>query len=87
MRDTPRYALNEHQKRHLRASSQEIDRLLTEAETILNTASQSPFPAYSDDLTPAQRKVVQDYIARLRTQLVRALYHFNLKRHRTVLPE
>lgn len=73
MKDTTKYALNEHQKRHLRASSQEIDRLLTEAETILNRASQSPFPAYSDDLTPAQKKVVQDYIARLRTQLVRVL--------------
>lgn len=74
MKDTTRYALNEHQKRHLRTSAQEIERLLREAETILNTAkSQSPFPAYRDDLTPAQRKVVQDYIARLRTQLVRVL--------------
>jgi GTP-binding protein EngB required for normal cell division len=74
MKNTARQALNEHQKRHLRASSQEIERLLREAETILNTAtSQSPFPAYRDDLTPAQRKVVQDYIARLRTQLVRVL--------------
>lgn len=66
--------LNENHKRRLRVNCQEIDRLLAEIETILNaSASKSPFPTYRDDLSPVQRKVVQDYIARIRAQMVRVL--------------
>jgi GTP-binding protein EngB required for normal cell division len=66
--------LNEHQIRRLLVSCEHIDRLLSDVEQILTaSASKSPFPRWSDDSSPVQRKVTQDYIARLRAQLVRVL--------------
>jgi GTP-binding protein EngB required for normal cell division len=66
--------LNEHQQRRLLISCQHIDKLLSDVEEILNASvSRSPFPRWSDDTSPVQRKVTQDYIARLRAQLVRVL--------------
>jgi GTP-binding protein EngB required for normal cell division len=66
--------LNNSQKMYLRVSCQHIDDLLGEIEEVLQSAtSKSPFPRYLLDLTPAQIRVVEDYIRRLRTQLVRTL--------------
>jgi GTP-binding protein EngB required for normal cell division len=67
-------ALNEAQQRHLLASLQYVDKLLCEIESVLTAAqSKSAFPKYRLDLTPAQARVVSDYIARLRAQMLRAL--------------
>src|SRR6266545_3970302 len=67
--------LNSSQKRHLLTSCEYADKLLSEIEAILaGSTSQSPFPKYKQDLSPAQVKVVQDYLARLRAQMVRILH-------------
>jgi GTP-binding protein EngB required for normal cell division len=74
MKEEERQLLNEHQIRRLLVSCEHIDRLLSDVEQILTaSASKSPFPRWSDDTSPVQRKVTQDYIARLRAQLVRVL--------------
>ena len=66
--------LNEFQRRRLLISCQYIDKLLSDVEQILNAStSKSPFPRWIDDTSPVQRKVAQDYVARLRGQLVRVL--------------
>jgi len=66
--------LNPSQQRHLLTSCQYADKLLAEIEAVLTASqSKSPFPKFKPDLSSAQAKVVQDYIARLRAQLVRVL--------------
>lgn len=66
--------LNEFQRRRLLISCQYIDKLLSDVEQILNAStSKSPFPRWIDDTSPVQRKVAQDYVVRLRGQLVRVL--------------
>lgn len=67
-------SLNSSQKLHLLTSCQYADKLLSEVEATLAAAnSKSPFPKYKLDLSPAQIKVVQDYVARMRAQMVRVL--------------
>lgn len=66
--------LNEHQQTRLRITCQYIDKLLSGVEDILHSAtSQSPFPRYIVDLNPAQIRVIEDHIRRLRSQLVRTI--------------
>jgi hypothetical protein len=66
--------LNPSQRLHLLSSCQYADKLLSEIEaTLAASQSKSPFPRFKPDLLPAQAKMVQDYIARLRAQLVRIL--------------
>jgi len=66
--------LNESQRLHLLTSCQYADRLLSEIEAILVASqSKSPFPKLKPDISPAQAKVVQDYISRMRAQVVRIL--------------
>jgi hypothetical protein len=66
--------LNSSQRLHLLTSCQYADKLLSEIEaTLVVSQSKSPFPKYKPDISPAQAKVVQDYIARMRAQLVRIL--------------
>ena len=66
--------LNSSQRLHLLASCQHADKLLSEIETaIAASQSKSPFPRFKPDIPLAQAKVVQDYIARMRAQLVRIL--------------
>ena len=67
-------ALNPNHKRHLLVSYQYADGLLAEIESILfASSSKTPFPKYKGSLTPAQVKVVQDYIARIRAQMLQLL--------------
>lgn len=69
---TPR--LNEHQQRHLLVSCRHIDKLLAEVEDVLTAStSASPFPRYRSGLLPVQKKVVEDYLQRIRARLVRVL--------------
>jgi hypothetical protein len=66
--------LNSSQRLHLLTSCQYADKLLSEIEaTLTESQSKSPFPRFKPDISPAQAKVVQDYIARMRAQLVRIL--------------
>lgn len=66
--------LNPFQRRHLLTSCQYADKLLSEIESVLVASqSKSPFPRFKPDISPAQAKVVQDYIARMRAQIVRIL--------------
>jgi GTP-binding protein EngB required for normal cell division len=66
--------LNSAQRLHLLCSSQHADKLLAEVESILFASkSKSAFRKYKSSLSPAQIKVVEDYVARIRTQMVRVL--------------
>jgi GTP-binding protein EngB required for normal cell division len=66
--------LNPSQRLHLLTSCQYADKLLAEIEATLATSrSKSPFPKFKPDISPAQAKVVEDYIARMRARLVRIL--------------
>jgi len=66
--------LNEHHKRRLSVTCSHIDNLLADVEAVLwASASKSPFPKYIPDIPPAQRRVIEDYIARVRARLVRTL--------------
>ena len=66
--------LNDAQKLRLRITCQYIDKLLSDVDDILNAASSpSPFPHYIIDVTRAQIRVLEDYIRRFRSQLLRTI--------------
>ncbi len=67
-------SLNSNQERRLSVTCRHIDKLLAEMESALNVStSKLAFPQYAPDLSPAQRRVIEDYIGRIRAQLVRVL--------------
>lgn len=67
-------SLNSNHARRLSVTCRHIDKLLAEMESTLNiSASKLAFPQYSPDISPAQRRVIEDYISRIRAQLVRVL--------------
>ena len=71
--------MNENHHRHLLATFQHVDNLLSEADHILASAgSASPFQEYSQDSTPVQRKVTHDYILRVRETMRRILEDLKL---------
>lgn len=66
--------LNSSQALHLLTSAQYADKLFADVESVLFASkSRSPFRKYKNALSPVQIKVVEDYLARIRTQLVRVL--------------
>jgi hypothetical protein len=66
--------MNESQQRHLLITFHHVNRLISEAEHILaSTRSPSPFQEYTQDSTPAQRKVTHDYVLRVRETMRRIL--------------
>ncbi len=70
----PSNRLNDAQQRRLSITCQHIDKLLGDVERILHEAqSKSPFPRHVVNVTPAQAQVLEDYIRRIREQLLRAL--------------
>lgn len=67
-------SLNPNHKRRLLVSCEYIDKLLSDIESVLNVSSSSALSRkYRDDLIAVQRKVVKDYIARIRAQMTRVL--------------
>lgn len=71
--------LNEAQRRRLGVTCSYVDRLLCEVEQILHeAASKSPFSRHLVDVTPAQTRVLEDHIRRIREQLLRALAWQNI---------
>jgi hypothetical protein len=66
--------LNEYQSRRLRVACHHIDKLLCEIEGMLEaSSSKAAFPRYSADIGPEQRQPIEDYIARIRSKLIRVL--------------
>lgn len=71
--------LNEAQRRRLSVTCSYVDKLLREVEEILHEVeSKSPFPQHVVDVTPAQTRVLEDHIRRIREQLLRALAWQNI---------
>jgi len=67
-------SLNSNHERRLSVTCRHIDKLLAEMESALSVStSKLAFPQYAPDLSPAQRRVIEDYIGRIRAQLVRVL--------------
>ena len=66
--------LNRPQQNRLLQSCRYVDGLLQDIESVLaGVTSKSALPMYNPDFSPAQRKMAEDYIARIRTQLIWAL--------------
>ena len=66
--------LNSAQALHLLTSAQYADKLFSEIESVLFASkSNSPFRKYQNALSPVQVKIVEDYLARIRAQLVHVL--------------
>jgi len=66
--------LNAAQQRRLSMTCKYIDGLLSDIEHALHAPeSESPFPHYVVDVTPAQARLIKDHIRRLRAQLYKAL--------------
>ena len=82
-----RETLNPFQANRLRITCQYIDKLLFEVEEILNSAgSKTAFPRYAEDILPTQRRTIEDYIARVRAQLVRVLEGQRIAREKPSIP-
>ena len=80
-------SLNEPQARRLRVTCQHIDGLLSDIEDILNeSASKTAFPRYSPDITPEQRRAIEDCIARVRASLIRILEGQGISRDQPPVP-
>ncbi|MGC1869610.1 MAG: dynamin family protein [Acidobacteriaceae bacterium] len=80
-------ALNDPQQRRLRVTCQYIDKLIGDIESVLHAAtSKSPFPRYVVDITPAQARVIEDHIHRLRSQLLRTLAWQRMQPSRPEIP-
>jgi GTP-binding protein EngB required for normal cell division len=83
----PVESLNEFQANRLRITCQYIDKLLGDVEGVLNTtAAKAAFPRYSYDIPPAQRRTIEDYIGRVRAQLLRVLDGQGISRHKPSIP-
>lgn len=79
--------LNEAQQRRLYVTCSYIDKLLVEVEQVLHeTASPSPFPRHIIDITPAQARVLEDHIRRIREQLLRTLAWQEMKPESPEIP-
>ncbi len=79
--------LNEFQARRLRVTCQYIDKLLSEISEILHTSSsKAAFPRFLPDIAPAQSRTIEDYLVRLRAQLVRVLDGQGIPRENPSIP-
>ncbi|MGA8439058.1 MAG: dynamin family protein [Candidatus Sulfotelmatobacter sp.] len=79
--------LNSNHERRLSVTCRHIDKLLAEMESTLNvSASKLAFPQYASDLGPAQRRVIEDYISRIRAQLIRVLHGQGMERPPADIP-
>jgi len=87
MSDPSANLLNSNHERRLSVTCRHIDKLLAEMESALNvSASKLAFPQYALDLSPAQRRVIEDYIGRIRAQLVRVLDGQGIERPASDIP-
>lgn len=81
-------SLNSNHERRLTVTCRYIDKLLADMETTLHSSeSKLAFPHYVSDLSPQQRRVIEDYIRRIRAQLIRVLDGQNIERPSADIPE
>ena len=79
----PPEPLNPYQQRHLYAGLVQVDKLLADIEGILAAAgSRTLFPRYLDDVSVAQRKLLEGSLARLRALLTELLASQGLRPER-----
>ncbi len=72
--DQKHNTLNASQRHRLLITCKHIDELLGDIEETLNAAaSKRIFTSYLNDITPRQRKTIEEYIARIRAQLLKVL--------------
>ena len=82
------HTLNESQERHLRIVCQYVDRLFSEIESILASAtSRSAFPQYISEILTVDRHAIEDSIGEIRVQLVRALEGQQIAREKPAIPD
>jgi len=80
-------SLNSNHERRLTATCRHIDKLLAEMESALNVSgSKVAFPQYVPDLSLAQRRVVEDYISRIRAHLSQMLDDHGIARPAAEIP-
>jgi hypothetical protein len=83
----PEGLLNPNHARRLAVTCRHIDKQLADMENALAVASsKNAFPEYLSDVTPAQRRVIEDYIARIRSQLARVLEGQGIERPEPSIP-
>ena len=83
----PEESLNSNHVRRLSVTCRHIDKLLGDMENALSVASsKNAFPEYLSDVTPAQRRVIEDYISRIRAQLARVLDGQGIERPEPSIP-
>jgi len=71
--------MNDNHTRHLVSTLRHIDNLLSEAEHVLATAGgASPFVECAQDSTPVQRKLIHDYVQRIREVMRRGMQDLGL---------
>jgi GTP-binding protein EngB required for normal cell division len=82
-----RETLNPFQANRLRVTCRYIDKLLAEIEEILHsTTSKAAFPRYATDILPAQRRTIEDYVERVRAQVVRVLEGQGIASEKSSIP-
>ncbi|WP_410507867.1 dynamin family protein [Methanosarcina hadiensis] len=80
-------SLNEHQSHYLLVTCQHIDKILSDVEEILNeSTAKAAFPSYFSDLTPVQRKTIEDYISHIRARLIQILEGQGVNYKQTGIP-
>jgi len=66
--------LNPSQRQRLLITCKHIDRLLSDIEATLDTtAAKTLFPNYIEDITPAERKTLEEDVTRMRSHLLEVL--------------
>lgn len=80
-------SLNSNHQRRVSATCRHIDQLLAEMESALDVSTSNlAFPQYVSDLSPGQRRVIEDYIGRVRVQLIRMLDSQHIERPPADIP-
>jgi GTP-binding protein EngB required for normal cell division len=80
-------SLNANHVRRLSVTCRYLDKLLADMEAALNiSTSKLAFPQYVRDVAPAQQRVIEDYIVRIRAQLMRVLDGQGIERPAADIP-
>lgn len=80
-------SLNSNHERRLTVTCRHIDKLLAEMESAMNVSSSKlAFPQYVPDLTADQQRGIEDYITRIRAQLLHVLDALGIDRPGADIP-
>lgn len=87
MPDENANSLNSNHERRLSVTCRHIDKLLAEMEDALRiSSSRNAFPSYIMDVSPAQQRVIEDGIARIREHLINVLDIHGIDRPEPSIP-